>query len=114
MVTSIARQSVIIKCNMQKSVITGLYEYYYGAGLLAGLCGFTIPEDIRPDELKDFLGARKEQAVAGDERTSYLKEILLKYVPAGAYDSQMQELLAWGMSEEHPWEVNVTIPPSAS
>ncbi len=29
MVTSIARQSVIIKCNMQKSVLTGNYEFYY-------------------------------------------------------------------------------------
>mgnify|MGYP000019504385 CR=1 FL=1 len=37
MVTSIARQSVIIKCNMQKSVLTGNYEFYYAAGLIAKL-----------------------------------------------------------------------------
>ena len=37
MVPSIARQSVIIKCNMQKSILTGNYEFYYAAGLLAYL-----------------------------------------------------------------------------
>ena len=35
MVPSIARQSVIIKCNMQKSILTGNYEFYYAAGLIA-------------------------------------------------------------------------------
>ena len=35
MIISIARQSVIIKCNMQKSYILGNYEYYYGAGVAA-------------------------------------------------------------------------------
>lgn len=44
MVTSIARQSVIIKCNMQKSVLTGNYEFYYAAGLIAKLFGV---EDLR-------------------------------------------------------------------
>ena len=39
MVTSIARQSVIIKCNMQKSVLTGNYEFYYAAGLVTKLSG---------------------------------------------------------------------------
>ena len=42
MVTSIARQSVIIKCNMQKSVLTGNYEFYYAAGLIAKLSGVEI------------------------------------------------------------------------
>ena len=34
MVPSIARQSVIIKCNMQASVLLGNYEFYYLAGLM--------------------------------------------------------------------------------
>lgn len=110
MVTSIARQSVIIKCNMQKSAITGLYEYYYGAGLLAGLCGFDIPADIKPDELRQLLAKKKEEMAAGDDRASYLKTILLKYVPAGDYDGQMKELLMWGMKEPHPWVVNIPVP----
>ena len=48
MVPSIARQSVIIKCNMQKSILTGNYEFYYAAGLIAKLSGVEIPEDIKP------------------------------------------------------------------
>ena len=47
MVPSIARQSVIIKCNMQKSILTGNYEFYYAAGLIAKLSGVEIPEDIK-------------------------------------------------------------------
>ena len=34
MVPSIARQSVILKCNMQKSVMLGNYEFFYAAGLM--------------------------------------------------------------------------------
>ena len=44
MVTSIARQSVILKCNMQKSVLLGNYEFYYIAGLLKKL--FNVSEKI--------------------------------------------------------------------
>ena len=51
MVPSIARQSVIIKCNMQQSILTGNYEFYYAAGLIANLSGVEIPEDIKPEEL---------------------------------------------------------------
>ena len=51
MVPSIARQSVIIKCNMQKSILTGNYEFYYAAGIIANLSGVEIPEDIKPEEL---------------------------------------------------------------
>ena len=54
MVTSIARQSVIIKCNMQKSVLTGNYEFYYAAGLIAKLSGVEISDDIKPIELGYF------------------------------------------------------------
>ena len=43
MVTSIARQSVILKCNMQKAVMLGNYEFYYAAGLIANLSGVEIP-----------------------------------------------------------------------
>ena len=55
MVPSIARQSVIIKCNMQKSILTGNYEFYYAAGLIANLSGVEIPEDIKPEELLALL-----------------------------------------------------------
>lgn len=64
MVTSIARQSVIIKCNMQKSVLTGNYEFYYAAGLIAKLSGVEISDDIKPIELGGTFtsGNRKDRA----------------------------------------------------
>ena len=60
MVTSIARQSVIIKCNMQKSVLTGNYEFYYAAGLIAKLSGVEISDDIKPGTFTS--GNRKDRA----------------------------------------------------
>ena len=48
MVTSIARQSVILKCNMQRAVMLGNYEFYYGAGVAGKIGGFEIPDDIKP------------------------------------------------------------------
>lgn len=105
LITSIARQSVIIKCNMQKSVITGTYEYYYAAGLFSKLCGIEIAEDIRPGELQQLLKEKGQAAATGDDREAYLKKILLKYVPAEEYDMQMKELLLWGMNEENPWSL---------
>ena len=55
MVTSIARQSVILKCNMQKAVMLGNYEFYYGAGVAGKIGGFEIPDDIKPLELRELL-----------------------------------------------------------
>ena len=62
MVTSIARQSVIIKCNMQKSVLTGNYEFYYAAGLIAKLSGVEISDDIKPIELGVLLRLSLERS----------------------------------------------------
>ena len=55
MTTSIARQSVIIKCNIQKAFILGNYEYYYAAGLINKFYGVEISEDIQPEELAALL-----------------------------------------------------------
>ena len=52
MVTLVARQSIIIKCNMQTSVLLGNYEFYYAAGLFCRLHGIAVEEDIQPVELK--------------------------------------------------------------
>lgn len=105
MVTSIARQSVIIKCNMQKSVITGNYEYYYAAGLLSKLSGVEIPEDIRPEELLTLLAEKLEGLPPKDEKESYLFQMLKDYRPREEYDEQMKELFLWGKREERLWIV---------
>ena len=51
MVPSIARQSVIIKCNQQASVLLGNYEFYYLAGLMKKLFDFPLSEEMQPEEL---------------------------------------------------------------
>lgn len=72
MVPSIARQSVIIKCNMQKSILTGNYEFYYAAGLIAKLSGVEIPEDIKPEELLALLSEQIPMLTPADEKEKYL------------------------------------------
>ena len=108
MTTSIARQSVIIKCNMQKSYILGNYEYYYGAGVAAKVCGFEIPEDILPDELAELLSKELASASAVNAQETYLLSILKEYDPEKRYDEQMKELLLMGKEETCLWQVSVS------
>ena len=80
MVPSIARQSVIIKCNMQKSILTGNYEFYYAAGLIANLSGVEIPEDIKPEELLALLSEkipRRKSICSGWWRTTVPKMYMM-------------------------------------
>lgn len=105
MVTSIARQSVIIKCNMQKAVMLGNYEFYYGAGVLARLEGLEIPDDIQPVQLKELLEEKLKGVVPKDEKEAYLVKIILDFRPDEIYDEQMKELLLWGEKEERLWRV---------
>lgn len=105
MVTSITRQSVIIKCNMQKSVLTGNYEYYYAAGLLAKLYGTDIPDDISPLELEKLVSENVRDISPRDEKEQWLLQMLSDYKPFEEYDEQMKELLLWGKGEEYLWSV---------
>ncbi|MFR4350443.1 MAG: DUF3837 domain-containing protein [Roseburia sp.] len=107
MVTSIARQSVIIKCNMQKSVLTGNYEFYYAAGLLAKLTGVAIDDAIPPGELMELCAERARAAEPKDERERHLFLMLADYRPDETCDAQMRELLVMGRDERHLWEVTV-------
>lgn len=107
MVTSIARQSVIIKCNMQKSVITGNYEFYYAAGLVAKLSGVDIPDDIKPEELLTLLTEQIPKLAPADDKEKYLFGMLADYRPSEDYDGQMKELLCWGKDEKYLWTVTI-------
>ena len=93
MVTSIARQSVILKCNMQKAVMLGNYEFYYGAGVAGKIGGFEIPDDIKPLELRELLDKKLDQISPKDEKETYLIHILKEFRPDELYDGQMKELL---------------------
>lgn len=106
MVTLVARQSIIIKCNMQTSGLLGNYEFYYAAGLFCRLRGITVDEDIRPAALKEKLLPELKAYQAADTKEQYLAEMLLKYDPSEEYMEQMKELLRWGLGEERIWQVN--------
>lgn len=107
MVTSIARQSVIIKCNMQKSVLTGNYEFYYAAGLIEKLSNLTIEEDIKPAELLSFLMEQIPNLEPKDEKEAYLFRMVHDYRPGEEYDEQMKELLLRGKTEAYLWTVTI-------
>ena len=102
MVPSIARQSVIIKCNMQKSILTGNYEFYYAAGLIAKLS-----EDIKPEELLALLSEKIPMLTPADEKEKYLFGMVADYRPEDVYDEQMRELLDWGRTEKYLWTVTL-------
>ena len=108
MTTSIARQSVIIKCNMQKSYILGNYEYYYGAGVAAKVCGFEISEDILPAELAELLSKELMDVSTANAQETYLVSILKEYDPEKRYDEQMKELLFMGKEETCLWQVSIS------
>ena len=87
MVTSLARQAVIIKSGNDTSILTGNYELAYALGFLANQTGISIPEgDVEIRDLQERI----------------LEE--LKYNPDPAWDAQMAELLRLGLSEKCPWD----------
>ena len=105
MVTSIARQSVIIKCNLQKSVMLGNYEFYYASGLVKKLYGLEISSEMEPEALSAFILERTDSLTPRDEKEEYLLTMLKRYEPLADYDEQMKELFAWGEQESNLWQV---------
>ena len=108
MITSIARQSVIIKCNAQKSTLLGNYEFYYGAGLLNRLYGVGAEGTMEPQALMEHLQNCFSQMNPRDEREKYLIRLVENYDPSPDYDDQMKELFAWGESEKDMWLLQTT------
>ena len=76
MVVSIARQSVIIKCLRQKSVMLGNYEFYYGAGLLNKCFGLKGTPDMKPQELFDYIISQFDNISPQNEQEEYLVKII--------------------------------------
>lgn len=107
MVTSIARQSVIIKCNQQTSVLLGNYEFYYLAGLMKKLFDFPITEDMEPVTLFLAIKENVNKANPKDERESYLLKLVEFYKPLEVYDEQTKELFLWGANEDKLWQVHI-------
>ena len=92
---------------MQKAVMLGNYEFYYGAGVAGKIGGFEIPDDIKPLDLRELLDQNLDQISPRDEKETYLIHILKEFRPDELYDGQMKELLLWGKGEQYLWSVNI-------
>lgn len=111
MTTSIARQSIILKCTLQKSVLLGNYEFYYAAGLFKKLFGLETSADMTPQELSEYLLGQVGNLTPKDEKEEYLIRMVSNYEPLENYDDQMKELFRWGVSEPDLWRVTTAYHP---
>jgi hypothetical protein len=105
MITSIARQSIILKCLRQKSVLVSNYELYYTAGLAKKCFGIAVDADMEPKQLLEELQKHIDKVSPADE---YLIHLLGNYEPDDTHDEQTVELFHMGETEEHMWQVSIT------
>ena len=107
MVPSIARQSVIIKCNQQTSVLLGNYEFYYLAGLMKKVFELDLNEEMQPQEMLTEIQANLDMLEPKNEQESYLIKLVSIFKPDEKVDDQMKELFRWGATEEKMWQVQI-------
>lgn len=107
MVPSIARQSVIIKCNQQSSVLLGNYEFYYLAGLMKHLFALDINEDMQPFELLEGVQSKLDGLTPNNPQEEYLIKLARNFKPGENVDEQMRELFRWGATEEKLWQIQI-------
>ena len=107
MVPSIARQSVIIKCNMQSSVLLGNYEFYYLAGLMKKIYDLDLKEDMTPFELLEGIQSKLDGLLPANPMEEQLIKLAGNFKPEEHADEQMKELFRWGATEENMWQVHV-------
>ena len=106
MVASIARQSVILKCIRQKSIMLGNYEFYYAAGLLSALSKIDIETGLSPVVLKEKTDAILKQFTPADDREKHLVKMLTYYHPEETENEQTAELFLMGKNEQKIWVEN--------
>lgn len=104
MVQSIARQSVIIKCNLHASIMLGNYEFYYASGLVHKLTGNTADRIAEPEEMLEIVHNLTKDYKTEDERELHLLHMLKDYEPTEEFDEQMKALFEDGQKEAYPWQ----------
>ena len=107
MVPSIARQSVIIKCNQQASVLLGNYEFYYLAGLMKKIYNLDLHEDMQPMELLEGVQSKLDGLSPNTSQEEHLIKMARNFKPDELLDEQMKELFRWGATEEQLWQVHI-------
>lgn len=111
MICSIARQSVIIKCNQQKSVLLGNYEFYYLSGLMNKLFGLSTSEEMEPVEMFTYITEQLDSLHPSNAQEEYLIKLVSVYRPLPQYDEQMKLLFRWGATEQDLWQVETSVCP---
>ena len=106
MVTSIARQAVIIKSQTGNSILLGNYECAYVLGLLskaAGLNGDDRFEDMR--QWHESVMSQLAEYQSEDARLMEILRITKNYEPEPEVDAQMKELYHMGFTESRMWQM---------
>ena len=111
MVISIARQSVILKCLRQKSVLIGNYEFYYLAGLMEQLFHLGLHGDMTPEELFGIISKNLDQLEPQNDQEKYLISLVRFYETLPQQDEQMKQLFEWGLQEQDMWKVQTNYSP---
>lgn len=108
MVLSIARQSVIIKCLQQKSVLIGNYEFYYLAGLMEHIFQLGLNSDMAPEELLEIISKNLDRLEPEDDQEKYLISLVRFFETLPEQDEQMKQLFEWGLNESDMWKVQTS------
>ena len=107
MVTSLARQAVIIKCGNDTSIITGNYELSYAVGFLMNQAGISLPEEAANlKEMRESVLREYEDKKPEDEKIRRLLHMVRLYNPSDEWDGQMEELLRSGLQEACPFDIH--------
>ena len=100
-----------LKCNMQKSVMLGNYEFFYAAGLMRKLYNIEIRTDMEPEQILEAILQMQDNLAPQSEQEKYLIQIIKNYEPSADHDAQMDELFAWGEQEPDMWQVTTSFHP---
>lgn len=106
MVTSIARQSVIIKSKTGNSILLGNYECGYALGLLSKAAG--LEESDSFDDMRQWYEHVMSQLTdftSPDECLTEVLRITKNYEPEPDVDEQMKQLYRMGYSETRMWQM---------
>lgn len=104
MVQSIARQSVVIKCNLRASIMLGNYEFYYASGPVHKLTGNITDRIAEPAEMLEIVHNLTKNYKTEDERELHLIHMLKNYEPTDEFNEQMKALFEDGQKETYLWQ----------
>ena len=106
MVTSIARQSVIIKSGTGNSILLGNYECGYALGLLSKAAGLEENENFEDMcQWHEHVMSQLSDWKSSDERMTEVFRITKNYEPDPPVDAQVKELYKMGYGENRMWQM---------